>query len=71
MGLGFWLFEEDAALRTLYIASAFVSAGVAYYFQRLLATKKKFRDRADINFSKTAQKLNEAIQLEKGQLAMN
>ena len=71
MGLGFWLFEEDAALRTLYIASASVSAGVAYYFQRLLATKKKFRERADINFSKTAQKLNEAIQIGKIQLAMN
>ena len=63
MGLAFWLFEEDVVLSTVYIASASVSAWGAYYFQKLLATKKKFRERADEKFSETAQKLNEAIQL--------
>lgn len=67
MGLAFWLFEEDVVLSTVYIASASVSAWGAYYFQKLLATKKKFRERADRKFSETAQKLNEAIQLGKSQ----
>jgi hypothetical protein len=62
-GLAFWIFEEDFGWSMVYIASASVSAWGAYYFLRLLATKKKFRERADIKFSKTAQKLNEAIQL--------
>lgn len=63
MGLAFWLFEEDVVLSTVYIASASVSAWGAYYFQKLLATQKKFRERSDRKFSETAQKLNEAIQL--------
>ena len=63
MGIAFWLFEEDVVLSTVYIASASVSAWGAYYFQKLLATQKKFRERADRKFSETAQKLNEAIQL--------
>lgn len=63
MGLAFWLFEEDFVLSTVYIASASVSAWGAYYFQKLLATQKKFRERADKKFNKTAQKLNEAVQI--------
>ena len=35
------------------------------YYGSLLSTKKKFRKRADRKFSKTAQKLNEAVQLGK------
>ena len=61
MGLAFWLFEDDAVLSTVYIASASASAWGAYYFQRLLATKKKFKERANEKFKTTAKKLNEAI----------
>jgi hypothetical protein len=61
MGLAFWLFEDHAVLSTIYIASASVSAWGACYFQRLLATKKKFKERANEKFKITAQKLNEAI----------
>ena len=63
VGLAFWIFEEDFVWSTVYIASASVSAWGAYYFLRLLATQKKFRERADKKFQKTAQKLNGAIQL--------
>jgi len=66
-GLAFWIFEEDFGWSMVYIASASVSAWGAYYFLRLLATKKKFRERADKKFQKTSQKLNEAIQLGKSQ----
>ena len=61
MGLAFWLFEEDPLLSTSYLALGSASAACAYYFQRLLATKKKFKERADKKFKFTAQKLNEAI----------
>jgi hypothetical protein len=61
MGLAFWLFEDDAVMSTVYIASASASAWGAYYFQRLLATKKKFKERANEKFKTTAKKLNEAI----------
>jgi len=44
-----------------------ISAGGMIYYGRLLATKKKFKKRADKKFQKTAQKLNEAIQLGKSQ----
>jgi len=67
VGLAFWIFEEDFGWSMVYIASASVSAWGAYYFLRLLATKKKFRERADKKFQKTSQKLNEAIQLGKSQ----
>jgi len=46
-----------------YFYLGLISASGGYYFLRLMGTKKKFRERADIKFSKTAQKLNEAIQL--------
>ena len=61
MGLAFWLFEEDPLLSASYLALGSASAACAYYFQRLLATKKKFKERADKKFKFTAQKLNEAI----------
>ncbi|MGC6430332.1 MAG: hypothetical protein ACON5F_04755, partial [Jejuia sp.] len=40
-----------------------ISTGGMIYYGSLLATKKKFKKRANKKFSKTAQKLNEAIQL--------
>ena len=40
-----------------------ISAGVMTYYGSLLATKKKFKIRADKKFQKTAQKLNSAMQL--------
>jgi len=42
-----------------------ISTGCMTYYGSLLSTKKKFRKRADRKFSKTAQKLNEAVQLGK------
>ena len=44
-----------------------ISTGCMTYYGSLLSTKKKFRKRADRKFSKTAQKLNEAVQLCKSQ----
>ena len=44
-----------------------ISIGGMIYYGSLLATKKKFKKRADKKFSKTAQKLNEAVQLIKNQ----
>ena len=40
-----------------------ISTGGMIYYGSLLATKKKFKKRADKKFSKTAQKLNEAVQI--------
>ena len=40
-----------------------ISTGGMIYYGSLLATKKKFKKRADKEFNKTAQKLNEAVQL--------
>jgi len=40
-----------------------ISAGFMTYYGSLLATKKKFKKRADKKFQKTAQKLNAGIQL--------
>ena len=44
-----------------------ISTGVMTYYGSLMSTKTKFRKRADKKFSDTAQKLNEAVQLDKGQ----
>ena len=44
-----------------------ISTGVMTYYGSLMSTKTKFRKRADKKFSETAQKLNEAVQLDKGQ----
>ena len=50
-------------MKTLFtlIASGTISAGGALYFQRILATKRKFKERADEKFQITAMKLNSAI----------
>ena len=44
-----------------------ISIGGMTYYGSLLSTKKKFKKRADKKFNKTAQKLNEAVQLIKNQ----
>ena len=44
-----------------------ISTGVMTYYGSLMSTKKKFRKRADKKFNKTAYKLNEAVQLDRGQ----
>jgi len=66
-GLAFCLFEEDFALSALYLASASISAWGGYYSLRLIGTKEKFKKSADVKFMETAHKLNEVIQLGKGQ----
>ena len=40
-----------------------ISTGGMIYYGSLLATKKKFKKRADKKFNKTAQKLNEAVKI--------
>lgn len=50
----------------VFTASA-ASAGIALNSARYLGTRKAFGKRADIKFSKTAQKLNEAVQIGKSQ----
>lgn len=61
MGYGFALFEYDPVISAQYIAAGTISAGGALYFQRILATKRKFKERADDKFQITAMKLNSAI----------
>lgn len=49
---------DPAEIQAAYTFGA-ISIGGMIYYGRLLATKKKFKKRADRKFSKTAQKLNE------------
>jgi hypothetical protein len=57
---------HPASYITLFTLGA-ISAGFMTYYGSLLASKKKFRKRADKKFNKTTQKLNDAIQLGKSQ----
>jgi len=63
-------FVEDGVFPIIsgivFTASA-ASAGIALNSARYLGTRNAFGKRADIKFSKTAQKLNEAVQIGKGQ----
>lgn len=59
-------FVEDGVYPIIYgivFTASAACAGIALNSARYLGTRKAFGKRADIKFSKTAQKLNEAIQL--------
>ena len=51
----------DPVYGTTLVAIGLIPTGIMIHNASLLATKKKFRKRADKKFHKTAQKLNEAI----------
>ena len=57
----------DPVYGTTLVAIGLIPTGIMIHNASLLATKKKFRKRADKKFHKTAQKLNEAIELDKSQ----
>ncbi len=57
----------DPVYGTTLVAIGLIPTGIMIHNASLLATKKKFRKRADKKFHKTAQKLNEAIELDKNQ----
>jgi len=59
--------DPDPVYGTILIALGSIPTGIMIHNTSLLATKKKFRKRADKKFHKTAQKLNEAIELDKSQ----
>jgi hypothetical protein len=59
-------FVEDGVYPIIYgivFTASAACAGIALNSARYLGTRKAFGKRADIKFSKTAQKLNESIQL--------
>ena len=56
----------DPVYGTTLVAIGLIPTGIMIHNASLLATKKKFRKRADKKFHKTAQKLNEAVQLVNG-----
>jgi len=63
-------FVEDGVYPVIYgivFTASAACAGIALNSARYLGTRKAFGKRADIKFSKTAQKLNEAVQIGKGQ----
>ena len=63
-------FVEDGVYPIIYgivFTSSAAGALIALNSARYLGTREAFRKRADIRFSKTAHKLNEAVQLGKGQ----
>ena len=69
-GLGVYWVDgglSDAPFPPAMYVAAFTSSGVltvlTIHYTKLLAWREKFERRADKKFSKTAQKLNEAIQL--------
>jgi hypothetical protein len=55
--------NPDPVYGAILVALGSIPTGIMIHNARLLSTKKKFRERADKKFNKTAQKLNEAIQL--------
>ena len=59
--------NPDPVYGTILVALGSIPTGIMILNARLLSTKKKFKKRADKKFHKTAQKLNEAIQLGKSQ----
>ena len=58
---------NDPVYGTILVSLGSIPTGIMIHNARLLSTKKKFKKRADKKFHKTAQKLNEAIQLGKSQ----
>lgn len=62
-GLIFSMFQEEP----IYFYLGLISAWEGYYSLRLIGTKEKFKKRANLKFMETAHRLNEAIQLGKGQ----
>lgn len=56
----------DPVYGTTLVAIGLIPTGIMIHNASLLATKKKFRKRADKKFHKTAQKLNEAVQFVNG-----
>lgn len=59
--------NADPVYGTTLVALGSIPTGIMIHNASLLATKKKFRKRADKKFNKTAQKLNEAVQIGKSQ----
>jgi hypothetical protein len=59
--------NPDPVYGTILVALGSIPTGIMIHNASLLSTKKKFRKRSDRKFSKTAQKLNEAVQLGKSQ----
>ena len=59
--------NPDPVYGTILVALGSIPTGIMIHNARLLSTKKKFRERADMKFNKTAQKLNEAVQIGKSQ----
>ena len=59
--------NPDPVYGTILVALGSIPTGIMILNARLLSTKKKFKKRADKKFHKTAQQLNEAIQLGKSQ----
>ena len=57
--------NPDPVYGTILVALGSIPTGIMIHNASLLSTKKKFRKRSDRKFSKTAQKLNEAVQLGK------
>lgn len=55
--------NPDPVYGTILVALGSIPTGIMVHNARLLSTKKKFRERADKKFNKTAQKLNEAVQI--------
>ena len=62
---GLWP-DADPVYGTTLVAIGLIPTGIMIHNASLLATKKKFRKRADKKFHKTAQKLNEAVQFVNG-----
>lgn len=58
--------NADPVYGTTLVAIGLIPTGIMIHNASLLATKKKFRKRADKKFHKTAQKLNEAVQFVNG-----
>ena len=56
----------DPVYGTTLVAIGLIPTGIMIHNARLLSTKKKFRERADKKFNKTAHKLNEAVQFVNG-----
>ena len=59
--------NPDPVYGTILVALGSIPTGIMIHNARLLSTKKKFKKRADKKFQKTAQKLNDAVQIGKSQ----
>lgn len=59
--------NPDPVYGTILVALGSIPTGIMIHNARLLSTKKKFKKRADKMFQKTAQKLNDAVQIGKSQ----